>query len=347
MYLASFARLSIAAACLLAPACSSSPADTGGDDSGVDSTASSADDAATTAGDDATSGPSGPSTSGTPGTSDDTGPADSSSSGGEPDPCETPLGSGADPIFERAPGRFSFRSFPGYTSLAGAVRDGPQLEFHEEAERSGMCRLLTYEGNGFCDPLCEPPEVCIGGECTLETPNLDAGDATLAGVGDDVIPLGQDPFHTYFWDSVAPLELSMLTLAATGAAIPAFELSACPVDAPEPVEDWNAQMSARPPGESVTLAWSNPVDTARIYMRMTTGIGTHGGISPVELECEGPDIGALELPGAYLDALYAQGWSCGECGGNDLFRYHADETMDADPVVQFRAEAVTSFYFIP
>jgi hypothetical protein len=95
------------------------------------------------------------------------------------------------------------------------------------------------------------------------------------------------------------------------------------------------------------LTWSDPVDTARIYLRMTTGIGTHGGISPVELECEGPDVGMLELPGAYLDSLYADGWACGECGGNDLVRYHADEVDAGGTTVQLRTEATVGFWFIP
>jgi hypothetical protein len=114
-----------------------------------------------------------------------------------------------------------------------------------------------------------------------------------------------------------------------------------------PVGDWSGLLAARAPGQPVTLTWSDPVDSARIYLRMTTGIGTHGGISPVEIECEGPDVGMLELPGAYLDALYESGWSCGECGDNTLVRYHVDETDAGGTTVQLRTEATVGFWFIP
>lgn len=80
---------------------------------------------------------------------------------------------------------------------------------------------------------------------------------------------------------------------------------------------------------------------------MTTCVGTHGGISPVEIECEGADTGELTIPGAYLDALYAQGWGHGECGANTVWRYHASQTGCGDSAVQLRAEAPASFYFNP
>jgi hypothetical protein len=95
----------------------------------------------------------------------------------------------------------------------------------------------------------------------------------------------------------------------------------------------------------VTLTWSDSDPDSRIYLRMTTGVGTHGGISPVEVECESADTGRLVLPGAYLDQLYDDGaWSCGECGDNNVWRYRAATTASD---VQFRAEARTTFFFRP
>ena len=49
------------------------------------------------------------------------------------------------------------------------------------------------------------------------------------------------------------------------------------------------------------------------------------------------------LPGAFLDMLYAQGWSCGECGFNELIRYRAGRIGAA----AFSAEAATPFFHIP
>jgi hypothetical protein len=136
-------------------------------------------------------------------------------------------------------------------------------------------------------------------------------------------------------------------LSTAGDAGVPFDLAACIVGPPEPIGDWAALLAARGAAQDVVLTWSNAVSTARIYLRMTTGIGTHGGISPVEIECEGPDTGSLRLPGPYLDALYAQGWSCGECGDNRLIRYHATEIQSGSRVIQLRTEAYAQFFFTP
>jgi hypothetical protein len=273
---------------------------------------------------------------------DDDGSSDST---GALDACATP-GWGAEPVFEKPPGRFTLYVIPNYRWLTGFITDGPRLEFHEESEREGPCRLLTYTPSN-CEPGCTAPEVCIAGACVSEPLGVSAGVVTLTGVGDEPIELAQDPLHTYYWETMGELPLTMPSLSATGAEVGAFELATCPTTAPTPTDDWSALLEARAPGESVTLTWSDPIDTARVYLRMTTGIGTHGGISPVEIECEGPDVGTLELPGAYLDALYAEGWSCGECGGNDLVRYHVDETDAGGTTVQLRTQAATGFWFIP
>jgi len=272
---------------------------------------------------------------------------DSSSSDatGALDPCAIP-GWGPEPMFDEPPGRFTFRDGPGYQSVTGFISDGPRVDFHEESERQGACRLLEYTASS-CEPACEPPAVCIGEACITEPPGLSAGVVTLAGVDGEPIDLTEDALHSYYWDRAGDFMATMPSLDAAGAEVDAFELAVCPTTAPTPIGDWSGLLAARAPGEAITLTWSDPIDSARIYLRMTTGIGTHGGISPVEIECEGPDVGMLELPGAYLDALYAEGWSCGECGGNDLVRYHVDEADAGGTSVQLRTEATAGFWFIP
>lgn len=279
-------------------------------------------------------------------TSNATSSADTSASTGTTaDPaCATPLGTDATPIFDRPPGQFAFRNASTYRTMQGFLPDGPRVSFHQESARDGACRLLTYTASN-CDPACLPPSVCIDEACATPTSGLSAGAVTLDGVGTETIAISEDAFHNYFWDHEGSDELSMLSLHAVGADVEAFDLSVCPVSPATAIGDWSALLEARAPGEAVTLTWSDPLDNARIYLRMTTGIATHGGISPVEIECEGPDVGALELPGDYLDALYSDGWACGRCGGNELIRYYADET--GTDGVQFRSEAVTNFWFIP
>lgn len=261
------------------------------------------------------------------------------------DPCAT-LGAGAEPLFTRPAGVFVFRDAPGYRWLRGFIDGGPRVPFHQESEREGACRLLTYSPSA-CDPACTAPAVCIDEVCVTEPSGLSAGAVTLTGVGEQSHAVTEGPLHDYYWDHEGNDVITMPGLAAAGADVGAFELEVCPITAPTPADDWSALLAARAPGQDVALTWSDPVDSARIYLRMTTGIGTHGGISPVEIECEGPDVGTLVLPGAYLDALYADGWSCGECGGNDLVRYHAAEVDAGGTTVQLRAEASAGFWFIP
>jgi hypothetical protein len=271
--------------------------------------------------------------------------------------CGDTLGGADEPIFDQTNHLFQVRPYPEFVSFDGAVFDGPPLSFHEEAERAGSCRLLTYEPS-LCDPACEDGQACLGGECVSHPAVVSAGVVELR-VGPAVVelepnivsfPAGDKFVGHYYWsteefgaEAVGPT----LAVSASGADAPAFDLETCVSEAPVPTEDWSSLMEARAPGEDVVLDWSNPVATARIYLRMTTGIGTHGGISPVEIECEGRDTGTLTLPGAYLDALYADGWSCGECGGNEVLRYHATETEAGTSTIQLRAEAGASFYFLP
>jgi hypothetical protein len=148
--------------------------------------------------------------------------------------------------------------------------------------------------------------------------------------------------------SAGMLDVAAIRAEAAGDAAGPFDLTTCAVEPPVPEGDWSAAMEARGAGEDVTLTWSNPYSTARVSLRMTTGIGTHGGISPVEIECEGRDSGSLTLPGAFLDLLYdGPYWSCGECGDNRLLRYHATEADVGGTTVQLRTQSPAMFYFRP
>ena len=261
--------------------------------------------------------------------------------------CPPAFGGVATSVYGQTSSRFHVSAYDSWVLLDGRIYDGPTIEFHSEAERQGACRLLTYVSS-FCDPACAAGQACVDSEC-VDYPGLQSvGTVVLGGVGDDVdISPSAEGGYSWFTDQVGIVALTTVELVAPGGVGPAFEIAACVPPTPLPSSDWVALLGARADGEDVTLTWSNPVDWARIYLRMTTGIGTHGGISPVEVECEGPDTGSLTIPGSYLDALYAGGWSCGECGGNDLFRYHSREVTSADHTVQLRVQSSASFWFHP
>ncbi|MFO0745980.1 MAG: hypothetical protein U1F43_09935 [Myxococcota bacterium] len=255
----------------------------------------------------------------------------------------TPGDSG--PRFAQTDDRFELALSAGYVQLRGRVLDGAVVAFHTEAERQGQCRLLRYQAT-LCDPACEPDQRCVASTCVADPGLLSAGRVTLAGVQATAIAVEPSAIDDYFWDAEGSFAPGLIELSAAGDAVGAFALEACPVEAPAPAADWSAALDARGAGADAVLAWTDAVPGARIYLRMTTGIATHGGISPVEVECEGPDTGSLTLPGAYLDALYAQGWGCGECGDNALYRYRAAETTASGHTLQLRVQSAAHFYHI-
>lgn len=252
----------------------------------------------------------------------------------------------ADPDFDWPASQVALELAEWGLSFTGALYEEAPTAFHAEAGRDGICRLLTYEPEQ-CDPSCLYPAVCRQGACVTQPASVGAGPIVLSGFSGGPITVEPTDYGTYFWQTEelkAADAAATIGVKATG-SIP-FDLSAGKVTAPTPDGDWVALLTAREDGADVTLSWTDPDPGARVYLRMTTGVGTHGGISPVEIECEGPDTGSLRLPGAWLDALYAKGWSCGECGGNDLWRTRAATSDGAIPV-QFRVQARTQFWYHP
>ncbi len=263
--------------------------------------------------------------------------------------CPVTLGGSEEPIFEQPTSRLRVHAGSYYTVVEGAVYDGQRREVHAEAERSGSCRLLTYESASFCDPACENPLICVHGACERFPLPISAGALSVKLGEQKTVNVPQNELGRYYFGTedfgydVVP----SVAISAPGDVAPAFELAACLSPPPLPTSDWDELMAKRAAGGDVMLAWSNPVPTARVYLRMTTCVGTHGGISPVEVECEGPDVGTLALPGRFLDALYEDGWGRGECGSNDVIRYHESQAGSGDGAVQLRAETIASFWFQP
>ncbi len=254
---------------------------------------------------------------------------------------------GTEPRFTFGIGTFLMRSADWGAIFSGGVLASMPNPWHQEAERDGQCRLLRYEAS-FCSPACEFGQACIDGTCLEYPSSVSVGTLTLTGVAASPVVLQPGQGARYDWFTEDPVaEGTDIELSAEGAAGSAFSLAACTVSAPTPTEDWDALLEARQDGADVTLNWSNMVPSARFYIRMTTGIGTHGGISPAEIECEGPDTGSLTLPGSYLDALYEDGWSCGECGTNTLHRYYFDEATTSAGTVQLQTRSSVDFHHLP
>lgn len=259
------------------------------------------------------------------------------------------FGGTASPVFERPASVLSVFAASDWMNLNGKLMPNSLGEFHQEAERQGSCRLLVYDDVAHCDPACEFSQLCVRGECLSFPEPVSAGTLELRLDGNRSFEVEPNRTGQYYWstEEFGLAEVSEVAVSAPGDVASGFDLQACLFESPVPTEDWSELIAQRKPGQDLELNWSNPIDAARIYLRMTTGVGTHGGISPVEIECEGLDEGRLTLPGAYLDRLYEDGWACGECGSNSLFRYHAAESGAGQDAVQLRAESSATFWFQP
>lgn len=252
-----------------------------------------------------------------------------------------------DPRFGGYEGEFVVQDFGYVASFQGAVADRPPLRFHVEAERSGQCRLLTYTPS-VCEPACAPPtEACVDGRCEAWPVRAGAGDLTLT-TGSLEVTSSEDPLSGYYMELPAPIT-GGLALEAAGGEVPAFSLALedAGLELIEPRGGWDGLLQRRAPGEDAVLTWRSPDPTARVAVRMTTGVGTHGGIAHAEIDCEGPDVGRLVLPGPYLDLLYAEGWGCGECGVNDLHRLREAVTEVEGRSVRLVSRVTTRFFHRP
>lgn len=282
----------------------------------------------------------------TNGEADDVGPL-TGDTGDEPPPeCAASWTDGLDgPSFAKPDGELVLNNDPSYPYLLGTFSSGPPLELHHETERSGSCRLLRYTPS-TCDPGCAPgTELCVDGACAAFPARLDAGTLTVDLDGDTEV-LDPDGTTSYFAEVAGPA-VGAVEVEATGGDLPAFSATTCAVAPVVPAGDWDALVHDRVPGADVTLSWGEPWPGGRIALRMVTGVGTHGGISHAEIECEGPDTGSLTIDGGFLDTLYAEGWGCGECGTNIVYRYRSGSAEVGGPDVRFTARAGTPFFHIP
>ncbi len=256
----------------------------------------------------------------------------------------------SEPDFTRVASLITVDGIEDVVTVTGKIRNGRELAWHTEEDRSGTCRLLTYQP-GFCDPECPEGQFCIDGSCAAEPALVDGGNLILSTLVPEPVTIEPRSTGVYWWqEHVKGVTWGDgVQVEATGGDIQSFRLGVQTVTALEPEGDYSEQMQERSEGEDVVLRWSNPDPNARISLYLTTGIGSHGGISPVDVECDAPDQGELTIPGEYLDALYgdSSAWSCGECGVNDLYRYRAIRSSSGDDQVELRARMATRFFYQP
>ncbi len=263
-----------------------------------------------------------------------------------PDPVPQPGGSGpysaaigSDPDFSEPHARIQVRTWLsfGETSLQGAFADGPALRAHVETERIGNCRLMEHSPSS-CPPDCSPGELCVSGECLAWPDRVDRGDMEWSWP-DGEQTVSPDSLLGYYATGSASTA-GEVTLTGDGLALQASIIE--PADA---TGSWEQALANRGDADGV-LRWSNPVLDARVRLHMTDCVGSHGGLSAAEIECEGPDTGELVIPDSFLTLLEAGDWSHGECGSHTFDRYHA-AAPEGDTTVRFETIGPSGFFYFP
>ena len=246
---------------------------------------------------------------------------------------------GDDPDFTDPHGLIQVQTWIDYgeTQLMGAFSDRPRLRFHEPSEEIGNCRLMTYLPT-TCTPPCDGDDSCIDGECVPWPLREDRGDLlwTWPDGEQTVTPdatLGYYATGSAATEGEVSIELDDLTLAASTIGPPVAD------------GDWVDAIISRGSGDA-TLRWLDPILDARVRLHMTDCVGSHGGIAPAEIECEGPDTGELVIPGSFLATLEAGDWSHGECGSHTLERYHAS-APDDDPLTRLETLGAGGLFYFP
>ncbi len=273
-------------------------------------------------------------------------------SGEESDPplpaCTSSLDIQDESIFDPMRQGFEIRLGDGGGYLWGGVLSGRPPSFHKESERIGDCRLLTYKA-ASCPSSCEGDAQCFNGECVFMPSSVSMGALTVrdsSGFQMEVPP--RDDNLYYMKDESFRFEEGKWVSISLSVSNAPVELITC---APPPVIEetsFTDLLDARGNGADAVLRWTETDSAARIYLRMTTCIGSHGGISPVEIECEGRDKGELTIPGSFLDALDCpECWTHGNCGEHELIRYHSDEVIFDDFVVRMNNMQALEFYYFP
>jgi hypothetical protein len=203
---------------------------------------------------------------------------------------------------------------PGFTSFAGKVYDGPEVEaivWEPKREHDG-CTLLTPRV-----PFCETPcgsAVCVEDDTCQPYPSVvRVGTVTVRGLRDAAgaaepitaneingsyqLPGGLNLRYPAFDEG------DTIRLEASGADVGAFTLEAKAI---APLELASAGALPLEPGKPFEVRWTpkGPLANSRIYLHLD--ISHHGGTKG-KIECEVDDAGELIIPAELVDELLQLG----------------------------------------
>ncbi len=178
---------------------------------------------------------------------------------------------------------------------------------------AGDCVYNMPQEPAFCDPACNPGQVCRpDGTCAPPVSRVSAGAITVSGlrVGLTLRPVAPYLYYEPVWNpEPADGDLfepgALVTAAAEGAGLPAFTVSSRGVDSMETALPCPAALVS---GSGLDIAWTPAVETcpdgAESRIRFILQSGNHG-IQFSSIVCTLPDTGFLHVDAALLDAFLA------------------------------------------
>lgn len=202
-------------------------------------------------------------------------------------------------------GLFEIASRELYAAVTGQVATGviPSTILFPEGTEAG-CTLLR-KINPFCDPPCQPGEVCTQAmECVPYPENESIGTVTISGLLQDV-ELEPNAVNSYQDTSIPnpPFDAdSLITLTASGGTIEGFTMhgyGVTPINVTD--ESWVIYED-----EPLTINWEANEDQGRIWA--TFNVDQHGN-SPVTMFCDLEDTGTADIPAQLLSDLLNLGLS--------------------------------------
>lgn len=218
-----------------------------------------------------------------------------------------------------------------FTAVGGSIaRAVIPADVRELVMESDGCRLLRKR-RLQCLPGCLAGETCgEGGLCIPYPENASAGIISISGLAEPVRMMPRGTTLNY-WDTTLThpgfSPGAAIRLEATGGDLRPFVLRGWGIS-PLVLPDQTLRLEKENPFE---LHWEpGPEGPSRV--QLTISVDQHA-VTPAALVCEGPDSGALTIPGAFVTALLAAGASGYPTGL--LARQTVDSVIVGDGCAEF------------
>ena len=228
------------------------------------------------------------------------------------------------------------------SQITAFVGDQPQPYEQQLVLEEGNCRYLKLYG-GFCDPPCDPEDLCTGADqCVTEPAGISGGTLTIDGLVVPVTIEEMDYFPGSYVGPGLPADIfdidSEVEARLSGDAFPAVGLSTTGV-APISVEEDDFPLVA---GEDLEVTWTPESGSdACAWLYISGPQSLHGLPTNHIIWCESGDTGHLVVDRTIVDAFFDGGGAiAGDCYYVELSRFVRDTVDTAVGAAELRVRSV-------